>query len=96
MNTASLENLQLFSIDTLIDPYDAYARLRDEAPVFHAADLNLHVVTRYDLVREAIKENLKRYFEDATTFVKKRKRQTDESDDNETWEQSDEVEDEDE
>ena len=49
-----------------------------------------------DSVREAIKENLKHYFEDATTFVKKRKKLTDESDNDEDWEHSDVVEDEDE
>ena len=52
----SLENISLFDPQTLIDPYEVYARLRDEAPVYHAAELNLHVVTRYDLVREAIKD----------------------------------------
>ncbi len=56
VNTASLDDVQIFAIDTLINPYEAYARLRDEAPVFHAKELNLHVVTRYDLVREAIKD----------------------------------------
>ncbi len=56
MNTTALDDIQLFSFDTLIDPYEAYAQLRDAAPVFHAKELNLHVVTRYDLVREAIKD----------------------------------------
>jgi cytochrome P450 len=51
----SIADIRLFDPETLIDPYDAYRRLRDEAPVHHVPDLGLHVVTRYDLVREAIK-----------------------------------------
>ena len=46
---------QLFSPENLIDPYPAYRKLRDEAPVHFMSEMNLHVVTRYDLLREAIK-----------------------------------------
>jgi cytochrome P450 len=55
--------VQIFDVETLIDPYDSYKLLRDEAPVFHVPEMNLHYVTRYDLVREAIK--------DAETFSSK-------------------------
>ncbi len=51
-----LEEVKIFEIDTLIDPYAAYQTLRDEAPVFHVPELNVHYVTRYDLIREAIKD----------------------------------------
>ncbi len=51
-----LENIAILDADTLVDPYDTYALLRDEAPVFHVPMLNVHYVTRYDLVREAIKD----------------------------------------
>jgi cytochrome P450 len=47
--------VQLFSPENLIDPYPAYRQLRDEAPVYFMQEMNLHVVTRYDLLREAIK-----------------------------------------
>ncbi len=47
--------VQLFSPENLIDPYPAYKQLRDEAPVYFMPEMNLHVVTRYDLLREAIK-----------------------------------------
>ena len=47
--------VQLFSPENLIDPYPAYKQLRDEAPVYCMKEMNLHVVTRYDLLREAIK-----------------------------------------
>jgi len=50
------EQVQLFDIETLIDPYAAYKALRDNAPVFHVPEMNLHFVTRYDLVREALKD----------------------------------------
>lgn len=48
-------SIQLFSPENLIDPYPAYKQLRDEDPVYFMAEMNLHVVTRYDLLREAIK-----------------------------------------
>jgi cytochrome P450 len=51
-----LEDVKVFDIDTLIDPYEAYQTLRDEAPVFHVPELNVHYVTRYDLIRQAIKD----------------------------------------
>ena len=51
-----LEDVQVFDIETLIDPYAAYQTLRDEAPVFHVPELNVHYVTRYDLIRQAIKD----------------------------------------
>lgn len=47
--------IELFSPENLIDPYPAYKQLRDEAPVYFMPEMNLHVVTRYDLLREAIK-----------------------------------------
>lgn len=48
-------SVQLFSPENLIDPYPAYKQLRDEAPIYFMPEMNLHVVTRYDLLREAIK-----------------------------------------
>ena len=51
-----LSNVELFDVNTLQDPYDVYTLLRNKAPVFHVPEMNLHVVTRYDLVREVIKD----------------------------------------
>jgi len=51
-----LDEVKVFDIETLVDPYAAYQILRDEAPVFHVPELNVHYVTRYDLIREAIKD----------------------------------------
>lgn len=47
--------VQLFSPENMVDPYPAYKELRDDSPVFFMAEMNLHVVTRYDLLRDAIK-----------------------------------------
>jgi cytochrome P450 len=52
----SVDQIRLFDIETLKHPYDAYRLLRDERPVYHAPELNIHVVTRYDLIREAIRD----------------------------------------
>lgn len=49
-------DIRLFDPETLIHPYEAYRRLRDLAPVYHVPELGVHVVTRYDLVREAIRD----------------------------------------
>lgn len=49
-------NIQLFDIDTLKSPHAAHKRLRDEAPVYFAEELGVHVVTRYDLLREALRD----------------------------------------
>ena len=54
--SASVSDIQLFDVATLKQPYAAYKRLRDNAPVFFEPLLNVHVVTRYDLVREAIRD----------------------------------------
>lgn len=54
--TAEKPDIRIFDFDTLIDPYDAYKTLRDKAPVYHVPEMNLHFVTRYDLIREAIKD----------------------------------------
>jgi len=54
--TPALEDIRLFDIPTLIQPYQAYKRLRDDRPVYHVPEMNIHVVTRYDLVREAIRD----------------------------------------
>ena len=45
--------MQLFDTKTLINPYDAYKTLRDESPVHFVPELNAHLITRYDLLRQA-------------------------------------------
>ncbi len=52
----SAPDVRLFDTATLIDPYPAYRTLRDNAPVYAVPELGLHVVTRYDLIREALRD----------------------------------------
>ncbi|MDX1580800.1 MAG: hypothetical protein R3360_04155, partial [Alphaproteobacteria bacterium] len=61
MSTAAEQNsdapeINLFDPDVLKDPWDAYKTLRDDAPVYFVPQMGLHVVTRYDLVMEAVKD----------------------------------------
>ena len=49
-------SVSLFDTATLIEPYAAYETLRSQAPVAYVEELNIHVVTRYDLLREAIRD----------------------------------------
>jgi len=48
---AKIENVNIFDLETLVNPYEAYQVLRNEAPVFYVPELNIHYVTRYDLIR---------------------------------------------
>ena len=48
--------ISVFDFDTMKHPYQAYRTLRDSDPVHFEPLLNVNVVTRYDLVREAIKD----------------------------------------
>lgn len=84
--TTPPSSVQLFDPATLIEPYTAYGILRSEAPVAYVEELNIHVVTRYDLLREAIRdtktysskfdgflnESRRIAFESATTDVQKK------------------------
>ncbi|MEM7100972.1 MAG: cytochrome P450 [Pseudomonadota bacterium] len=48
--------LSVFNFETLVDPYQTYKTLRDADPVHFEPALNVHVILRYDLVREAIRD----------------------------------------
>ncbi len=50
------ETVSLVDYNTLLHPYKAYKYLRDTAPVKFEPLLSAYVVTRYDLVREAIRD----------------------------------------
>ncbi len=50
--------LSVFDFATMKHPYQAYRTLRDSDPVHFEPMLNVNVVTRYDLVREAIKDTV--------------------------------------
>jgi len=55
-HAAKVADVSVFDFETMKCPYDAYKTLRDRDPVHFEPLLNVHVVTRYDLVREAIKD----------------------------------------
>lgn len=54
--TETAAEIRLFDPATLKAPYEAYRYLRDHEPVYYAADLGVYVITRYDLIRQAIKD----------------------------------------
>lgn len=56
MNPPERPDVSVFDPANLIDPYPMYRQLRDEAPVYPVPEMNLHYVTRYDLVREVLKD----------------------------------------
>jgi len=51
-----LSDISFFSPETLADPWAAYQRLRDHAPVWTIPGLGLKMVTRYDLVQHALRD----------------------------------------
>lgn len=52
---SDLANIKLLDQETIECPYEAYDRLREEAPVFRVPESGAYVVTRYDLVMEAVR-----------------------------------------
>ena len=40
-----VSDINLFDVPTLKDPWDAYKRLRDHAPVYYMPGFNVHVIT---------------------------------------------------
>ncbi len=51
---AEAADLDLFSDDTLVDPYAAYRTLRDAAPAVRLDRVNAWAVSRYDAAREVL------------------------------------------
>lgn len=51
-------DVSLFDAATLVDPYPAYKTLRDTAPVHFEPNFGAWIVTRYDLVREALRDTV--------------------------------------
>ena len=55
-NDLKLEDINIFDNPTLINPWAAYEKLRNDAPVHFQAAMNGHVVTRYDHIMEALRD----------------------------------------
>lgn len=53
---SSVADINLFDPATLIDPWDAYERLRNEAPVHFMPSMGVYVVTRYELLTQVLKD----------------------------------------
>lgn len=51
---ADIESINFFDPATLAEPWETYRVLRDEAPVYSLPGGGLKIVTRYDLVMEAL------------------------------------------
>lgn len=51
---AETPGINLFDPSLQQCPYDAYKRLRDEAPVYHIPGTDIYVISRYDHVREVL------------------------------------------
>jgi cytochrome P450 len=53
--TAPLESdIDIWDDDILVDPYPTYAALREQAAVVHLPKNDLYVLTRYDVIRDAL------------------------------------------
>jgi cytochrome P450 len=53
---ASEQAISLFDPATLVEPYPVYKQLRDGPAVHFAPELNVHVVTRYDVIRDMLRD----------------------------------------
>lgn len=62
-------NINLFDPELQQCPYDAYAQLRDEAPVYKIPNTQIFVVTRYEHVREVLLDP-KRFPSTASTLMR--------------------------
>lgn len=49
-------SVPVFGLENLIDPFPMYKSLRNSQPVYHVAEMNMYYVTRYDLVREVLRD----------------------------------------
>lgn len=54
MTTAPTSDIDLFADDVLVDPYPAYAELRDLGSVVHLPKNDVYALTRYDTIRAAL------------------------------------------
>ncbi|WP_151769693.1 cytochrome P450 [Streptomyces abyssomicinicus] len=54
MSNPPVSDVDLFSDEVLLDPYPAYAGLREQGPVVRLPANDVHVLTRYDVIRDAL------------------------------------------
>ncbi len=63
-------NINIFDPTVLLDPYDAYAELRKGPALHFVPEMNVHVATRYDVVK-AIIQDTKAFSSEYTVFFEK-------------------------
>ncbi len=63
-------DFQLLGSEFLTSPHGIHKRLRDEAPVYFAEELGMHIVSRYDLLREILRDS-KTYSNEVGDFMLK-------------------------
>lgn len=54
MATTPTSDIDLFADGVVLDPYPAYAELREQGPVVHLPRNDVHALTRYDTIRGAL------------------------------------------
>ena len=55
--TPARSDLDLFADEILVDPYPAYARLRELGGVVHLPKNDVYALTRYDVIRDALADS---------------------------------------
>ncbi|PWI10074.1 cytochrome P450 [Streptomyces sp. NWU339] len=54
MATPPTSGIDLFADEVVLDPYPAYAELREQGPVVHLRKNDVYALTRYDVIRDAL------------------------------------------
>ncbi|EFL43179.1 cytochrome P450 CYP199 [Streptomyces griseoflavus Tu4000] len=54
MTKPPTSDVDLFADDVLLDPFQAYAELREQGPVVHLRKNDVYALTRYDVIRGAL------------------------------------------
>ena len=54
MTAPTKSAIDIWDDDILVDPYPAYAALREQAGVVHLPKNDLYVLTRYDIIRDVL------------------------------------------
>ncbi|GAA0846493.1 cytochrome P450 [Streptosporangium amethystogenes subsp. fukuiense] len=54
MTTPPTSDVDLFADEVVLDPYPVYAELREQGPVVHLPKNDVHALTRYAVIRDAL------------------------------------------
>ncbi|MFI6457819.1 cytochrome P450 [Streptosporangium amethystogenes] len=56
MTTPPTSDVDLFADEVVLDPYPVYAELREQGPVVHLRKNDVHALTRYAVIRDALSD----------------------------------------